>query len=347
MQSDNTKTITATGQDFELLKQPLRIKNLDIHNRLVMAPMECRKTDELGDVSHGMLDYYDQRSRGGDFGLIITEHHFVSPEGRASLQQLSIVDDSKIESNRRLAELVHKNGSAIFMQLGHAGMMAKPLSGEGKALGASGGSVPSPMGGQISVTEMKQEDIDRVTECFAKAAVRAKDAGFDGVEIHAAHGYLLSQFYSPITNHRTDAYTGATLEGRIRFHQEVLQAVRKAVGAEFPISFRFGAYDYREDGSSMDEIDTASKNFVEAGADILSISCGMGGADRMTQPREGAFSDLAEIARKATGVPVITVGNIHTRSGAESLLQTGKADMVAIGRPIFRDADFARKMMND
>lgn len=207
--------------------------------------------------------------------------------------------------------------------------------------------MPSPVGGQISATEMTSEDINRVTECFAKAAVRAQQVGFDGVEIHAAHGYLLSQFYSPITNRRKDAYTGETVEGRIRFHQEVLRAVRKAAGAEFPISFRFGAYDYREGGSSMDEIDTASKILVEAGADILSISCGMGGTDRMAQPMEGSFSELAEIARKATNVPVITVGNIHTRSGAESLLQAGKADMVAIGRPIFKDADFVRKMMND
>ncbi len=198
---------------MEMLKQPLRIHNLEIRNRLVMAPMECRKTDEFGEVSQEMLDYYDQRTRGGDFGLIITEHHFVSPDGRASSRQLSIVDDSKIESNRRLAKLVRNNGSAVFMQLGHAGMMAQPLSGDGNALSASDISIPSPLGGEISAEEMSIEDIGRVTECFAKAAVRAKKAGFDGVEIHAAHGYLLSQFYSPIINCRKDAYTCETLDG--------------------------------------------------------------------------------------------------------------------------------------
>lgn len=329
-----------------MLKQPLRIHNLEIRNRLVMAPMECRKTDEFGEVSQEMLDYYDQRTRGGDFGLIITEHHFVSPDGRASSRQLSIVDDSKIESNRRLAKLVRNNGSAVFMQLGHAGMMAQPLSGDGNALSASDISIPSPLGGEISAEEMSIEDIGRVTECFAKAAVRAKKAGFDGVEIHAAHGYLLSQFYSPIINCRKDAYTCETLDGRLRFHLEVLQAIRKEVGAEFPISLRFGAYDYREGGSSMYEIAAASQKLAEAGADILSISCGMGGADLLAQPIEGTFSDLAEIAKKATGVPTITVGNIHTRGGAEGLLKAGKADMVAIGRPVFKNADFARKMMN-
>lgn len=332
---------------MDILKQPIKIKGLEIHNRLVMAPMECRKTDERGEVSAEMLEYYDARTKGGDFGLIITEHHFVSPEGRASAKQLSIVDDTKIESNRALAELIHKNGSAIFMQLGHAGMIAKPLPGEGEPISAGNISMDFPMmGGKVDAKEMSLEDISRVTACFASAAIRAKQAGFDGVELHAAHGYLLSQFYSPLTNHRKDEYTGDTLEGRLRFHLEVVKAIRKAVGEDYPISVRFGAYDYREGGSRKEEIPTAAKWLAEAGADILSISMGLGGAEVLKQPEEGVFSDLADIARKAVDIPVITAGNIKTCSGAEKLLQEGKVDMVAIGRPIFRDPDFARKMMN-
>ena len=312
-----------------------------------MAPMECRKTDERGEVSAEMLDYYNARSEGGDFGLIITEHHFVSPEGRASSKQLSIVDDTKIESNRALAELVHKNGSAIFMQLGHAGMIAKPLEGEGEPVSADSVSRNSPMLGAINAKAMSCEDIRRVTKCFADAAGRAKKAGFDGVEIHAAHGYLLSQFYSPLSNHRKDEYTGETLEGRLLFHLEVIKAVREVVGEDYPISVRFGAYDYQEGGSQIEEIPAAARWMAEAGADILSISMGMGGAEALRKPVEGVFSDLAEIARKAVDIPVITVGNIHTKMGAEKLLQDGKADMVAIGRLIFKDPAFARKMMND
>ncbi len=330
---------------MECMKQPIRVRNLSIHNRLVMAPMECRKTDERGEVSPEMLEYYDQRTRGGDFGLVITEHHFVSPEGRASSKQLSIVDDSKIAGNRALADLVHRNGSAIFMQLGHAGMMAQPLPGEGEVLGACGGSFSLPRFGTVSPREMGVEDIRRVRDCFAAGAVRAKEAGFDGVEVHAAHGYLLSQFYSPITNHRKDQYTGDTLEGRLRFHLEVLGAIRQAVGEEFPVSIRFGAYDYREGGSSLEEIGPAAVKLVEAGADVLSISCGLGGGDRIMGGEEGTFSKLSEIAGQAVSVPVITVGNIHTRAGAEALLQAGKADMTAIGRPIFQDPDFARRLM--
>ena len=292
-----------------------------------------------------MLDYYDARTKGGDFGLVITEHHFVSPEGRASSKQLSIVEDSKIESNHDLVELVHNNGSAIFMQLGHAGMIAKPLAGEGEAISADNVSRTSPMTGEIHATSMSAEEIRRVAGCFAAAAGRAKKAGFDGVEIHAAHGYLLSQFYSPLTNHRTDEYTGDSLEGRLRFHLEVLKAVRDEVGKDFPVSVRFGAYDYQEGGSRLEEIPMAAKRLEEAGADILSISMGMGGGAALMQPVEGVFSDLAEIARKAVEIPVITVGNIQTRSGAEKLLQAGKADFVAIGRPIYKDPDFARKMM--
>ena len=331
--------------NISILDQPIQVKNLTIHNRLVMAPMECRKTDERGEVSKEMLDYYDQRTQGGDFGLVMTEHHFVSSEGRASAKQLSIVDDSKIASDHDLVELVHRNGSAIFMQLGHAGMIAKPLAGEGTVIGPCGGTFQMPMMGELTVSEMTVEDIRRVTECFAKAAVRAKEAGFDGVEIHAAHGYLLSQFYSPLTNHRKDEYTGESLDGRLRFHTEVLTAIRKAVGDDFPVSIRFGAYDYREGGSSLEEIPEAAKMLVAAGADILDISMGMGGGHMLGQPEEGVFSPLAEIVKKAVNVPVITVGNIHTRQGAENLLQNEKADMTAIGRPIFKDPDFARNMM--
>lgn len=332
---------------MDILKQPIKINGLEIHNRLVMAPMECRKTDERGEVSAEMLDYYNARSEGGDFGLIVTEHHFVSPEGRASSKQLSIVDDTKIKSNHELVELAHKNGSAIFMQLGHAGMIAKPLAGEGEPISAVDVSRPSPILGTIHAKAMSQEDIRRVTKCFADAAGRAKEAGFDGVEIHAAHGYLLSQFYSPLTNHRKDEYTGDSLEGRMRFLLEVIRAIRSVVGEDYPISVRFGAYDYQDGGSRMEEIPIAARWIEEAGADILSISMGMGGAEALKQPIEGVFSDLAEIARNAVDIPVITVGNIHTRPGAEKLLQDGKADMVAIGRPIFKDPDFARKLMKD
>ena len=329
-----------------LLQTPMKIKNIEIHNRLVMAPMECRRTDEKSQVTEEMLKYYDERTRDGAFGLVVTEHHFVSPEGRASDRQLSIVDDSKIESNRRLAELVHKNGSAIFMQLGHAGMMAKPLSGEGEALSCNTISMNFPMVGDVSAKEMSVSEIKRIVLCFADAAVRAKKAGFDGVEVHAAHGYLLSQFYSPITNHRKDEYTGENLNGRLRFHMEIVRAIREAVGEDFIISVRFGAYDYKDNGSKLEDIAPASKMLVEAGADILSISCGMGGAQNIAGPAEGSFRELSEIVKKSVHVPVITVGNIHTFSGAEQLLQDHQADLAAIGRPIYRDADFARKMMN-
>ena len=330
---------------MNMLEQSIKVNGLNIHNRLVMAPMECRKTDERGEVSAEMLDYYDVRSKGGDFGLIVTEHHFVSPEGRASSKQLSIVDDAKIEGNRALAELAHENGSAIFMQLGHAGMIAKPLAGEGEPLSADDVSRPSLMGGTINARAMTREDIECVTRRFADGAARAKEADFDGVEVHAAHGYLLSQFYSPLTNHRTDEYAGNMLEGRLRFHVEVIRAIRDAVGDDFPISVRFGAYDYQDGGSKLEEIPTAARWLEEAGVDILSISMGMGGGEVLKQPVEGVFSDLAAIAKEAVDIPVITVGNIRTRHGAEKLLQDGKADLVAIGRPIFKDPDFARKMM--
>jgi len=331
----------------EIIRQPLRVKNLEIHNRLVMAPMECRKTDERGMVSDEMLQYYEDRTLGGAFGLVITEHHFVSSEGRASSKQLSIADDSMIDGSRRLAELVHKNGSAIIMQLGHAGRIAKPLPGEGYPVSADTVDMTIPMIGEVSAKGLTIEEIRRITESYAKAALRAKEAGFDGVEIHAAHGYLLSQFYSPLSNHRTDEYGGDTLEGRLRFHVEVIRAVREAVGEDFVISIRFGAYDYKDNGSKMDEIPFATKILQDAGADILSISCGIGGGTEIGKPEEGTFRKLSELAKSAVEIPVITVGNIHTFKGAEEILENRQADLVAIGRPIFKNPGFARNMMGE
>ena len=326
-----------------LLLQPLTIKNITLHNRLVMSPMECRKTDERGLVSPEMLDYYDARTKGGVFGLVITEHHFVSPEGRASAKQLAVTSDDVIDSNRQLVDLVHENGSKIFMQLGHAGMVAKPLDGEGIPLGPTGGDIPSPLGGTLHVTQASVDDIHRITNAFTEGAVRAKEAGFDGVDIHAAHGYLLSEFFSPITNHRQDKY-GGSLENRLRFDLEVLRAIRSAVGDDFIISIRFGV-DYNEFGNTLDVVEHTSKLLVEAGADVLNVSMGMGGGDRMKLTDEDVFSDAAAIAKKSVDVPVITVGNIHTAAGAESLLKDGKADLTAIGRPVFRDAEFARNLI--
>ena len=213
-----------------------------------------------------------------------------------------------------------------------------------------GGRLLAPTGGmtapnEMTTTEITAADMDKICADFVDAAKAARELGFDGVQLHCAHGYLLSQFYSPLTNHRKDEYTGESLDGRLRFHTEVLTAIRKAVGDDFPVSIRFGAYDYREGGSSLEEIPEAAKMLVAAGADILDISMGMGGGHMLGQPEEGVFSPLAEIVKKAVNVPVITVGNIHTRQGAENLLQNEKADMTAIGRPIFKDPDFARNMM--
>jgi 2,4-dienoyl-CoA reductase-like NADH-dependent reductase (Old Yellow Enzyme family) len=218
-----------------MLKDTIRINQLVLRNRIVMPPMATGKADH-GAPDDNLNAYYAAHANGT--ALIIVEHAYISPEGMAHNTQLSMADDSVVPAYRKLTDAVHERGAAVFAQISHAGAKAKD----------SGLSAISPSGVSIrdkmpAAKEMTVEDIEHVKECFVSAALRAKAAGFDGVEIHSAHGYLLNQFYSPLTNHRTDAYNGQTLEGRTRLHAEILRAVRASVGDDYTVAIRFGACD--------------------------------------------------------------------------------------------------------
>ena len=316
-----------------LLTQPLTINNLTLRNRIVMPPMATGKAVN-GAPPEELADYY--AARAGATGLIIVEHEYVSLEGRASLNQLSIADDSVIPGYRRLTDAVHAKGAKIMAQLSHAGGAARDAELPPIA--------PSPVTARPDrpiPKEMDEDDIAHVTASFVSAALRAKAAGFDGVEIHAAHGYLLNQFYSPVTNKRTDGYTGSTLQGRTRLHCEVLYAVRDAVGPDFIIAIRFGACDYREGGSVIEEIPAAAAAFRNAGADIIDISGGLNGF--MIKDRSGAgyFAECSIAAKNAVDIPVILTGGVTTGEEAEALLAEGAADLIGVGRAMLEDAQWS------
>ena len=230
--------------------------------------------------------------------------------------------------------------------MNHAGSAAPSEATGMNAVSASPVVLPvSPMMGDGLVPEeLTQDGIRQIVREFAQAACRARAAGFDGAEIHSAHAYLLNQFYSPLTNHRTDAY-GGTLENRVRFHLEVIQAVREAVGQDFILSLRLGGCDYMEGGSTISDAVQASKLFEEAGIDVISLSGGMCRYTRKDHKEPGYFSDMSSAVKKAVSIPVLLTGGVKTAEDAERLLEEGSADLIGVGRSLLKNPNWANEQM--
>lgn len=322
-----------TRLDTSLEKGRLRLKN-----RLVMPPMATAKSEEDGLVNDDILQYYDEKSRGGHIGLVVIEHSYVNRRGMAKARQMSAAEDGVLPGLLRLADLLHRNGVKAAMQINHAGS-ASPQD----ALGPS--AVPHPTLETVAQA-MTTEQIAQTVEDFARAAARVKQAGFDAVEIHAAHGYLLNQFYSPLTNRRDDAY-GQSLENRLRLHLEVLRAVRGAVGDDYPVMMRLGGCDYMPGGATVEDGVAAARLLCAAGVDLMDIT---GGFCRYLSPptfEPGYFSDLSTQVRAAVSVPVILTGGVTTADQANSLLARGAADLIGVGRAMLKDSLWAAKAMQN
>lgn len=321
------------------LVEELNNCKLKLNNRLIFPPMATAKSDVDGNVNQEILDYYDGKSRGGYISLIIVEHSFITLEGRANNGQLSIADDNKIEGLKKLAHTIHNNGSKAVMQINHAGSLTTKEKTGFDIVGPS--SVINPRGKELPKILVKEE-IKEIIKSFKLAARRVKEAGFDGVEIHSAHGYLLNQFYSPITNKRNDEYGGNIL-GRIKIHLEVIKAVREEVGEDFPILLRLGACDYSEGGNSIEDCKIAALEFEKAGIDILDISGGMNGYIIPGLNEQGYFQKVTENLKKVISTPIILTGGITKVEAAEELLEKEKADLIGVGRAIFKDSLWAKR----
>jgi 2,4-dienoyl-CoA reductase-like NADH-dependent reductase (Old Yellow Enzyme family) len=327
------------------LQQPLTTGKLPLKNRLVMPPMATSKAEADGRVSPGLLDYYDEKSRGGAIGLVIIEHSYIAKQGQNREGQPAVADDSMVEGLSRLSGLIHRNGSKTAMQINHVGGTASTAVTGSDAVGPSG--VPNPGGSpDPTLRAMTLDEIAAVPGMFAAAARRVKAAGFDGVEIHAAHGYLLDQFFSPLTNLRTDEY-GGDVHGRIRLHLEVIAAVREAVGDEFPVLLRLGAADYLEGGARIEDSVIAAATFENAGVDMLDITGGMRGYIRPEHDEPGYFAELSEPIRDAVSIPVILTGGVTEPEQADGLLAAGVADLIGVGRAILKDSGWAQRAMRD
>jgi 2,4-dienoyl-CoA reductase-like NADH-dependent reductase (Old Yellow Enzyme family) len=319
-----------------LLQEPILIGTLQVENRLVMPPMQTNKTDR-GHVTEELVGYYRDRAVLSGPGIIITEHSCIAESGRAAEGQLSLASDELIEEHRLLTDAIHQGGSKAFVQLNHAGS-----NGIGDAVSASAVSIPVKKLAKRP-RALAAEEILRIEESFAEAALRAVKAGYDGVEIHCAHGYLLNQFYSPMTNKRRDEY-GGSLENRLRVTLETVTLVRQAIGGEIPIAVRLGGADYLPGGSKEEDARDAGKLLEEAGVDLLDLSGGMCFFMRPGHLEAGYFSSMTEKVKASVSVPVLLTGGVNKIADAEALLQSGKADLIGVGRALLKDAAWASEV---
>ena len=321
------------------LLEPIMIRNMHLNNRLVMPPMATRKALPDGHVSPEMLAYYKEKSSGGYIGLVIIEHSYISPDGKAHERQLSVADDSVIPGLKELAEIVHGQGSKTVMQINHAGSAATTEIIGTKPVAPS--AIDNPRRGSPP-RELGKDDISKLVGAFVAAAMRVREAGFDGVELHSAHGFLLNQFFSPLTNRRKDEYGGEVIN-RIRIHLEIINAVREAVGQDFPIFVRLGASDYCEGGTMIDDSMVAVRTFEAAGVDVLDVSGGLCGFSVPGASEQGYFAPLTEALKRVVDIPIILTGGIKDAETADQLLQEGKADLIGVGRAIMSDSLWAKR----
>lgn len=318
------------------LREPLTVSGLKLRNRLVLPPMATSKANPDGSITDDLLAYYDEKSRGGALGLAITEHFYVSEQGRNRVGQPSVADDAMMDGLAALVGVFHRNQVPAVVQISHAG--AASVEPEKELVGAS--DVPNPTATGRVPRPLTTEEVADIPRQFAEAARRVREAGFDGVELHSAHGYLLNQFFSPITNVRTDGY-GGSLENRIRLHLDVIRAVQDEVGHDFPLLLRLGAADYMEGGTVVEDSVTAALRFEEAGVDVLDITGGLTGYVRPGLEDPGYFAELSAPIKAAVSVPVILTGGVTQADQAERLLAQGVADLIGVGRAMLRDSAWA------
>jgi NADPH2 dehydrogenase len=315
------------------LLDPLEVKGLTLRNRIVMPPMQTGLATTEGIVTDSLVEHYVQRSKA--LGLLIVEHSYVSPDGKLSQRQLGICDDSSVSGLRKLSTSVHATGIPVVIQINHAGRSAsKEITGMQPV-------APSVVG---NARELRVEEIEALSQAYAMAAERAIRAGFDGVEVHGAHGFLLNQFFSPLANSRRDKY-GGSLENRIRFPLEVVERVREKLDRKL-LLYRLGSDDLVAEGTRIEDSKRFAMKLEEAGVDILDVSGGLcGGSPASLQGIQGYFVPQAYEIKKVVDIPVIGVGGITEPEYANKLIQEEKADLVAVGRALLNDPDWAEKAL--
>jgi len=325
---------------IEKLFKLVKIGKMEVKNRIVMPPMCTRLAFPDGSVSQRLIDYYEERARGG-VGLIIVEYSYIDDkDSKSHPNQLGIYHDKLIAGLNELAEAVQLHGAKVILQINHAGRQTSISVMGNQPVAPS--SMPCYKKEEIA-RELTLEEIEEIVKSYAEAAERVKEAGFNGVEIHGAHGYLIDQFLSPYTNHRPDKYG----QDRMMFALEIISQVRKKVGKDFPVGFRISGDEYIDGGLTLTQTKKIAQRIEVAGIDYIHVSGGIGETvDWLIQPMyypQGCLAHLAGGIKQDVNIPVIAVGSITDPLMAEKVLRENKADLIAMGRALIADPQLPRK----
>ena len=330
------------GLRFEKLLKPIRIGQIELKNRIVMPAMGTNLGTRDGFVTERLKDYYEVRARGG-VGLIIVEATYVVLVGKTATNLMGISDDKFISGLSEVAEVIHRHGAKAALQLQHGGRLSVSWVTGIQPVAPSA----IPLRGYDNPKELTLVEIEQLPREYAKAAQRAKEAGFDGLEIHAAGGYLLCSFLSAASNKRQDAY-GGELKNRARLLLEIIRAVKEAVGEDFPVWYRASAQELGvRDGITLEEAMEVAQMAQSAGADAINVYAS--GGWNYTFPSMGSppgiLVPLAQSVKKVVNIPVMTVGKITPEAG-ERALKEGKADLIGMGRALIADPELPLKVVS-
>lgn len=315
------------------------INGMILKNRFVRSATWEAMAEDDGSCTQRLIDLMVELANG-EVGLLITGHAYVSENGKAGPRQLGVYSDNNIPGLVRMVDAVHNAGGSVVLQLAHAGCHAPSLL---TGVDAAGPSRMEDENGLLC-REMSVKDINEIIDLFGKGAVRARKAGFDGVQIHAAHGYLLSQFLSPFYNKRSDEYGGCT-ENRARIVMEVVECIRDSVGVEYPLLIKINSEDFVDGGLSQEEMLHIAGMLEKNGVDSIELSGGTPYSGKYRAFRKGRtgsndepyYKDAAIRYKKEIEVPLMLVGGIRSYQAAESLVEEGITDYISLCRPLIRE----------
>lgn len=333
---------------YSNLFQPLRVGRTQMRNRIVHAPMSVCYGDTEGRVTPAMIEHYARRAQGGA-AMIIVENVAVSPRGRQLPRQPMLYDAQDVPGFGRLASAIHHHGALAIAQVVHAGRYAAPWENYASQLHLAPSAVAFELLGQSVVpTAMTQDDIVQACDDFARTARLLIDAGFDGVQLHGATGFLIAQFLSPRTNTRADAY-GGSLENRCRFGLEVYAAVRRAIGPQPIVGMQLFADELHAEGASLADAKRFARELEIAGCDFVMPVVGT--FETLRSPAQAGLNrrpayQLDEIAaiKRVVAMPVFANGGLGDPALAEQILRRGEADAIGLARPLFADPDWPAKV---
>lgn len=332
-------------KDDSILFSLIKLGPVEVPNRFVRSATHDFMAERDGSISERQVLLYKQLAQG-EIGLIITGHAYINPQGKASPYQIGVYEDNSIEGLKKITEAVHNYASRIFLQISHAGRQTKPKLCQCTPLSPS--AVYEPVF-KIMPKKMNPDDIQQVIDDFIQASGRAKQADFDGIQLHVAHGYLLSSFISPHTNRRKDKW-GGNLSNRLRIVIEIIRGIRELLGEDFPLIVKLNSSDFLPTGLELEESLQIACILEQEGIDGIEVSGGTAEAGQgsvwkglRSEDQEGYFVQSATRIKAAVSIPVFGLGGIRTFSVMERFIKEGKVDLISLSRPFIREPFFIKK----